>query len=156
MTQIRTHTHTNRYAVRDASQQCIGPERCSDHIVLDATIQGQTGVPGEPLDLKEIVSRDRAAAAQTDVERSSISTTDTALIDTADELRHRKKVLEWFEAELKNVMENPSAAEAITACVEVIISDDMTSREEVAESVLDVASAEDVPEELALELLHRW
>lgn len=89
-----------------------------------------------------------------EVELTSISTTDTA--DLVDVSQQHKETLAWFEAEVRGVIDDSSAAEAITACVEVVLSDEVSSRDEITESVVVVTSSEGVPEELALELVRRW
>jgi len=89
-----------------------------------------------------------------EIELTSIRTTDTA--DLVDVSQHHKETLAWFEAELRGVMDDSSAAEAMMACVEVVLSDEVSSRDEIAESVVAVTSSEGVPEELALELVRRW
>jgi len=89
-----------------------------------------------------------------EVELISMSTTDTANLE--DVSQQHGETLEWFKAELTGVIGDSSAAEAITACLEVVLCDEVSSREEIAESILAVASAEGVPEELASELMRRW
>lgn len=66
------------------------------------------------------------------------------------------ETLQWFEVELKDVFDDPSSAEALVACVEVLLTDDATPRDEVEEGVLALLSSECVPQELALELISRW
>jgi len=68
----------------------------------------------------------------------------------------RSETLRWFEAKLNDVLDDPSSAEAIVACVEVVLSDEETPRDEVEDGVLTLLSAEGVPAELALELISRW
>merc|ERR550532_1483227 len=94
-----------------------------------------------------------------DVECASVgttSTTDACSLEATGLSTHRRETLQWFEVKLKEAFDCPSSAEAVTACVEVILSDDVTSRDEVKESVLAVVAAEGLLEELALELIHRW
>merc|ERR1712241_1022835 len=94
-----------------------------------------------------------------DVECASVgttSTTDACSLETTGLSTRHRETLRWFEVELKEALDDPSSAEAVTACVEVILSDHVTSRDEVEESVLAVVAAEGLPEELALELIHRW
>lgn len=97
---------------------------------------------------------DEPAMACAEVERASVSTTDT--LDMVDVSRHHEETLQWFQSELSNALGDPSTAEAIAACVHVVLSDEVSSRDEVTEGVLAVASAEGVPEELTLELIRRW
>lgn len=80
----------------------------------------------------------------------------TSAADLVDVSQHHKETLEWFEAELRGVMDDSSAAEAIVAGVEVVLSDEVSSRDEIAENVVAVTASEGVPEELALELVRRW
>merc|ERR1712087_533861 len=88
-----------------------------------------------------------------DTERDSISTTDTPEVADA---AHRREVLAWFEAELANALGDTSAAGTLTTCLEVVLSDEVSSRDEIVENVLAIGSVEGVPEELALELMRRW
>lgn len=92
--------------------------------------------------------------AAADAENSSISTMDS--LGTAETSPRHTEALQWFQAELSCILGDSSAAEAIATCVHVVLSDEVSSRDEIAEGMLAVASAEGVPEELALELMRRW
>lgn len=95
-----------------------------------------------------------SAAADAEIERVSTSTTDT--INVAHTAELRKETLEWFKAEVQHVLDDTSAAEAVTACVEVVLADEVTSMHEVSEDLIAMVVAEGLPEELALELMRRW
>lgn len=95
-----------------------------------------------------------SAAVDAEVERVSTSTTDT--IDVAHAAELRKETLGWFKAEVQHVLDDASAAEAVTACVEVVLADEVTSMDEVSEDLIAMVLAEGLPEELALELMRRW
>lgn len=94
---------------------------------------------------------DMSAVAAEEIDSESISTADTADVE-----QHRSQTLAWFQSELKGVLGDSSAAEALTACVEVVLSDELTSRDEIKEGVVGIVSAEGIPEELAWELMRRW
>jgi len=57
---------------------------------------------------------------------------------------------------VQHVLDDTSAAEAVTACVEVVLADGVTSMHEVSEDLIAMVVAEGLPEELALELMRRW
>merc|ERR1712050_395009 len=68
----------------------------------------------------------------------------------------RREVLAKFEERLGDTLGDTSAAEALTACIEVVLADEESSREDVVEGVLAIARPEGVPEDMVLELLGRW
>jgi len=68
----------------------------------------------------------------------------------------RKDALTTFEARLAEALGDTTAAEALTASIEVVLSDKMSSREEIVEGVLAIACGEDIPEELVLDVLDSW
>lgn len=93
-------------------------------------------------------------AADAEVERNSVSTTDTG--DIARMAGLHAETLEWFRTQVQQTLEDASAAEAIVACVEVVLSDEVTATDEVTEDLIAMIVAEGLPQELALELMRRW
>lgn len=89
-----------------------------------------------------------------EVDCESISTADTMLDMHISQ--HRRSTLAWLESELQGILCDQSAAEAVTACIEVVLSDDVTPHDEIMENITSVITAEGAPEELALELMRRW
>ena len=87
-------------------------------------------------------------------ELTSTSATDTA--DFVDASQHQEETLERAYAELRGVTDDSPVAKVIMAGVEVVLADDISSRNEIAENVVAVAVAEGVPEEFAFELVFRW
>merc|ERR1711862_514062 len=82
-------------------------------------------------------AHEKLAVAAQELDRDSISTVDTAGVED-----HRSETLAWFQAELMDVLGDPSAAEALTACVEIVLSDELTPRDEIMESVIGIVSSE--------------
>jgi len=76
--------------------------------------------------------------------------------DTMRGKKHHSEALAWFQAEVNDALGDLSAAEALTACVEVLLSDELTPRDETLEGVIAIVCAEGLPEEVAVELMHRW
>jgi len=68
----------------------------------------------------------------------------------------RREVLAKFEERLGATLGDTSAAEALTAGIEVVLADEESPREDVVESVLAIARSDGVPEDMVLELLSRW
>eukprot|EP00931_Biecheleriopsis_adriatica_P046864 TRINITY_DN26963_c0_g1_i1.p1 TRINITY_DN26963_c0_g1~~TRINITY_DN26963_c0_g1_i1.p1 ORF type:complete len:350 (-),score=80.33 TRINITY_DN26963_c0_g1_i1:108-1157(-) len=88
------------------------------------------------------------------VDCENISTANTA--PYMDISQHRRSTLAWLESELQGILCDQSAAEAVTACIEVVLSDVVAPQDEIVENVKSVMTAEGAPEELALELMRRW
>jgi len=61
-------------------------------------------------------------------------------------------LLQWLEGALKHSLKDSSAAEALTICVGVILSDDGTTPDERLQNATDILRTEGVPEELLSEL----
>lgn len=77
-------------------------------------------------------------------------------IPSSDVEDHRTQTLAWFASELNQAIDDPHAVEALTMCVEVVMSDHLTPREEVIDNVTSIITAEGAPEALAIELVRRW
>jgi len=61
-------------------------------------------------------------------------------------------LLQWLEETLKHALKDSSAAEALTMCADVILSDDSTPAEERLQNTTDMLRGEGVPEEVLSEL----
>jgi len=61
-------------------------------------------------------------------------------------------LLQWLEAALKHALKDSSAAEALTTCADVILSDDSTTADERLQNTIDMLRGEGVPEEVLSEL----
>lgn len=97
------------------------------------------------------------AVTTADVDTASFSTTDTVETTGAQDVsQHRRRILAWFEAKLEEVLGDPCSAQTLAACVEVVLSDEVSSREDIIEGLHAVTQAEGIPEELAAELIRRW
>jgi hypothetical protein len=97
------------------------------------------------------------AGTTADVDDVSVSTIDTADITGAEDVsQHRRCTLAWFEAKLEEVLGDPCSAQTLAACVEVVLSDEVSSRDDIIEGVHVVAASEGIPDELVAELIHRW
>lgn len=64
--------------------------------------------------------------------------------------------VQWLREDLQTALQDPSATEALVACVEVILGDEVSPPEEAAASAAEVLAAEGVPEAVGRELEHRW
>eukprot|EP00928_Gymnodinium_smaydae_P032641 TRINITY_DN23580_c0_g1_i1.p1 TRINITY_DN23580_c0_g1~~TRINITY_DN23580_c0_g1_i1.p1 ORF type:complete len:437 (-),score=58.61 TRINITY_DN23580_c0_g1_i1:208-1518(-) len=76
--------------------------------------------------------------------------------DTLSDNMHQSEALAWFRAEVHDALGDLSAAEALAACVEVVLSDELTPKHEVIEGVIAIVCAEGLSEDVALELVRRW
>merc|ERR1712187_545329 len=79
-------------------------------------------------------------------DESDASTTSTTASKSDDLL------LQWLEGALKRALNDSSAAEALTMCADVILSDDTTTAEERLENTIAMLRGERVPEGVLSEL----
>merc|ERR1711976_1123284 len=78
-------------------------------------------------------------------DESDASTTSTTASKSDDLL------LRWLEGALNRALNDSSAAEALTMCADVILSDDSSTLEERLQNTIDMLRAEGVAEEVLSE-----
>jgi peptide subunit release factor 1 (eRF1) len=123
-------------------------EEDSEEIPINAS--GTLGIQPPSAISKEMEELE-VASPQDDIDRESSSTADTLCGNTQN-----SEALAWFQAEVNDALGDLSAAEALTACVEVVLSDEVTAQDEILEGLTAIICAEGLPEELAAELMRRW
>jgi len=65
---------------------------------------------------------------------------------------HRLEMLEWLKDRLASALEDSSTADALVACVEVVLGDDFPIQEEALNDTITMLAGEGVPEDVVEEL----